>query len=410
VQTRGRTAIAHPQIQSRGQMRTPAHAQNPLTMSHRELYIDRLRTAMTALVLFTHAAMTYGGMGSWFYREIPPSHSLSSVFFTLFCVNNQAYLMGLFFLLAGYFTPASLARKGYRRFVLDRCLRLGIPLAVFGMFVGPLTVVMVEISTTSEARSVWPTLLEVWQHDGFINGPLWFVQALLIFNLGYCAWCAITSHDRIGFLQKAAQTPTPVPPWRKWFFSVIAVGAAAFLLRLPFPVSDRILGLWLGFYASYIFLFAIGITAWRNNWFAQLAWRDVRPWVIITILAWPMLPAARLLVRGPGSDELFGGGLNLPAALFAFWEPLVAWGIIAGLLLFFRAHLNIASPVWDWFGRRAYAVYVLHTPVLVALALLISKWHASPMSKFMAVGTLGCMATWVAADALLRLPGVQRIL
>jgi peptidoglycan/LPS O-acetylase OafA/YrhL len=123
-----------------------------------------------------------------------------------------------------------------------------------------------------------------------------------------------------------------------------------------------------------------------------------------------MLPAARLLVRGPGSDELFGGGLNLPAALFAFWEPLVAWGIIAGLLLFFRAHLNIASPVWDWFGRRAYAVYVLHTPVLVALALLISKWHASPMSKFMAVGTLGCIATWVAADALLRLPGVQRIL
>ena len=365
---------------------------------------------MTALVLFAHAAMTYGGMGSWFYREIFPSHSLSSIFFTLFSVNKQAYLMGLFFFLAGYFTPASLARKGYRRFVLDRCQRLGVPLVIFGVLVGPLTVVMVEMWTKSGTQGVWPTLVEVWQRDGFINGPLWFVQALLIFNLGYCAWCAVTARNQNGLLQEAARTPTPIPPWRKWLLSAMAVGAASFLLRIPFPLTVRVLGLWLGFYASYVFLFAIGCAAWHHNWLAQLTWREVKPWVLITILVWPLLPAARLLIRGKGSDQLFGGGLNLPSALFAFWEPLVAWGIIAGLLLFFRGYFNVASPVWDWFGRRAYAVYILHTPVLVALALLMCKWHASPMSKFLVLGTLGCIGTWVAADGLLRVPGVQRIL
>jgi hypothetical protein len=41
--------------------------------------------------------------------------------------------MGILFLLAGYFTPGSLERKGYARFLSDRFLRLGLPLLAFGL-------------------------------------------------------------------------------------------------------------------------------------------------------------------------------------------------------------------------------------------------------------------------------------
>jgi glucans biosynthesis protein C len=44
---------------------------------------------------------------------------------------NQAYFMGLLFLISGYFSPQSLDRKGPARFVRDRLIRLGIPLVVF---------------------------------------------------------------------------------------------------------------------------------------------------------------------------------------------------------------------------------------------------------------------------------------
>ena len=43
---------------------------------------------------------------------------------------NQAYFMGLLFLISGYFSPQSLDRKGPARFVRDRLIRLGIPLVV----------------------------------------------------------------------------------------------------------------------------------------------------------------------------------------------------------------------------------------------------------------------------------------
>jgi hypothetical protein len=44
---------------------------------------------------------------------------------------GTTFSMGLFFLLAGLLTPRPLARKGARRFVVDRLLRLGMPFAVW---------------------------------------------------------------------------------------------------------------------------------------------------------------------------------------------------------------------------------------------------------------------------------------
>jgi hypothetical protein len=74
----------------------------------------------------------YGAIGSWFWHERTPENSLSSLLLTYFCTFNQAWFMGLFFLLVRTYVPASLARKGAFKFLLDRSLRLGIPLLVFG--------------------------------------------------------------------------------------------------------------------------------------------------------------------------------------------------------------------------------------------------------------------------------------
>ena len=67
---------------------------------------------MTAFVILHHTAITYGAPGGWFYNELKPSGTVSSLLLTLFVATNQAYFMGFFFLLAGYFTPPSLERKG----------------------------------------------------------------------------------------------------------------------------------------------------------------------------------------------------------------------------------------------------------------------------------------------------------
>jgi hypothetical protein len=63
--------------------------------------IDASRVGTTLLVVLHHTAITYGAIGGWYYNEIPTDGSLSSMLLVFFCTFNQAWFMGLFFLLAG---------------------------------------------------------------------------------------------------------------------------------------------------------------------------------------------------------------------------------------------------------------------------------------------------------------------
>src|SRR5438067_9585669 len=82
-------------------------------------YLDALRLALTVLVVVHHALISYGAAGGWFYIE-PNDWPRWSLTGSVITALNQLYFMGLFFLVAGYFTPAALARKGTARFLVDR--------------------------------------------------------------------------------------------------------------------------------------------------------------------------------------------------------------------------------------------------------------------------------------------------
>jgi peptidoglycan/LPS O-acetylase OafA/YrhL len=367
-------------------------------MAPRDFYIDRLRSVMVALVILHHTAITYGAIGGWFWHEVQPSRAPSSILLILFCTTNQAYFMGFFFLLAGYFTPASLDRKGYGRFILDRLIRLGIPTLAFGLILGPLTAALV---TYAKGNGFWSTIFWLWQHKEFISGPLWFAEALLAFSLCYVLWRRIRG-PQPGASGTTNPAPSPVPTWQAWLFGALTVGASALALRQVFPIGTSLYGYW----AIYVFLFIVGIRARPRNWLAQLTWKHARPWLIVACLAWPTLPLAWMIA---GSHANFNTGFSWAAFLYAFWEPFVAWGLIAAWLLVFRARMNQPSAFWTWLNRRAYAVYIIHPPVLVGIALSLHGWVAPALIKFGVVGLTACAATWLIADPLVRLPGVRRV-
>jgi peptidoglycan/LPS O-acetylase OafA/YrhL len=156
----------------------------------------------------------------------------------------------------------------------------------------------------------------------------------------------------------------------------------------------------------YIFLFIVGIRAKPRNWLAQLKWKNAWPWVVTALVVWPSLFIGWKLGSGKVN---FDTGFSWGAFLYAFWEPFVAWGLIAAWLLVFRRYQNKPSAFWEWLGRRAYAVYIIHPPVLVSIALLLHGWIAPALAKFGVVGLLACIATWLIADPLVRLPGVRSV-
>ena len=360
---------------------------------------------MIVLVILHHTAITYGAPGGWFYHEVKPSAGLTGLMLTMFVATNQAYFMGLFFLLAGYYTPGSLERKGYAHFLSDRFLRLGLPLLAFCLLLGPLTIAMV---TAFEGRGFWSTFVWLWRHKEFVNGPMWFVQALLIFSLAYCAWRAVFGPS----LTAVERNARPVPRAGWWLLSAVGVGAAALAIRQVVPVGVNVIGLQLGYFASYIFLYAVGIAAWRHDWLRQLKWEHARPWIIGLVIAWLCMPAALTLanaLNGPGKSN-FSGGLSWTAIFYAFWEPFVAWGLIAAWLLLFRRYMNRASGFCNWLDRRSYSVYFVHPVVLVGISLVLSGWVAPALVKVAVTGALACSATWMLADPLVRTPGLRKIL
>lgn len=356
-------------------------------------FLDRLKVVLTVWVILHHTAITYGGNGGWFYRELPTSGSASSLVLTLFCAVNQAFFMGAFFLLAGYFTPPALAHKGAWHFVQDRLRRLGLPVLVFGLLLGPLTVALAGWRTGRP-----PSLGQ------FVLGPLWFAWALVCFSLAYVAWRRLRPAppdipDR------------PLPGSAAWAVAAIGVGASALALRQVVPVGDSVWGLQLGYFASYIFLFALGCVAQRHRWLERVDRQQALRWRRISLLAIPVLPLVAALYGGlQGRAVNFNGGMGWPAVVYALWEPWVAWGLIAWLLVLFRERFNTASARWQRLAAQAYAAFILHSPVLVAVSVALSALALPALLKFVLVGACASVLSFAIAGGLLRVPGVRRLL
>lgn len=364
-------------------------------------FIDRLRVVLTVLVIAHHAAITYGASGGWFYREVRDAAAPASLVLTVLTAVNQAFFMGLFFLIAGYFTPGAWRRKGTARFVVERLLRLGLALLVFGFVLGPLCVALAGLPT---GQAVLPRWFALMREGAFVMGPLWFALALLLFTAGWLAWRWLRP------LEAAGASNRPLPRGRAWFVAALAVGAAALLLRQWVPVGSTALGLQLGYFASYVFLFALGCRAAGGRWLERVPREQARAWGWVSLLALPVLFVAVALAGSGGRPVDVNGGFSLPAVVYAFWEPFVAWGVIALLLYRFRIHFNQPAGRWRRWSAQAYGAFIVHAPVLVALSVLAADWQAPALLKFAAVTLASVLVSFALAGALRRLPGATRVL
>ena len=364
--------------------------------------IDALRVGTTFLVVFHHTAITYGAIGGWYYKEVPTDGSLTSLLLVFFCTFNQAWFMGLFFLLAGYYTPAPLQKVGSWHYLRSRLQRLGIPLLIYGFVIGPATIALAQ---TARGKPFWDTLLRLWAQGEFEKGPLWFAWALLIFALGVVVWHAFDAR------RGETDTKRPFPTNVAILLVALATGIAAFALRLQWPVGREVWGLQLGYFASYVMLFITGGLAASPRWLERWPAAQVSTWKRVAWLALPVLPVLALL-GGP----LFGlqgrpeGGWSLPALVYALWEPVVAWGVILALLQRFQRHFEELGPLGTRLVRRAFAIYVIHPPVVVAVTLAWRHAASPALLKFIVSGSFACVLCYLLAGLLLRLPSVERVL
>ena len=103
-------------------------------------------TAIT-LVVLGHVAVSYGAEGDWYIHGEGQASAVALVLMLPLMAIGAAFMMGLLFLIAGYFTPRSYDRKGPGPFLVDRLKRLGIPLLLFAIVINPIIEYLVEAHT-----------------------------------------------------------------------------------------------------------------------------------------------------------------------------------------------------------------------------------------------------------------------
>ena len=389
---------------------------NTETKRPRLLFLDNIKVLFTILVIFQHARVTYAGSGWWYYIESNPIDTFSLIFFiSVTAIGGlfQSSLMGLFFLMGGYFTPRSYDRKGGPSFWKERLMRLGIPLLLYVLLINPIMYYVLS-NLGIQPWSTFPSLQGSFLNYYLIRlqslessikfltdtGPMWFLYVLLIFTAGYTLWRQITKIDSI---KRRIPEELPIPRFIYLLLISIGLGCVTFLVRLVSPIDKFPLGIPLGFIIQYAMMFSVGVIALRYDWFEKMSKDHIKIWSITIAVAFVLLSLYWFLFLGVDADlSVALGGPTLAAFLFAVVDNIICMGMIFILIPIFYARFNQQGPVLRNLSASAFFMYLIHPPILVLVSLGFASINLIPVVKLAIVWPLTVILCYLVSHYVLQ--------
>jgi len=363
------------------------------TTPHRQADADNLKTVLVAAVIVGHATMAWTGLGNWVVEEPhirEPWLSLASLL-----VLGALFGMAIFFFVAGAFTVPSFRRKGPRRFLLDRTLRLGLPTVFFVIFLSPL-VEYVDTDNAGWDRGFWAFVRHILWPPA--PGPTWFLWVLLVFSAGYA-----------GFRTLRPEPHPKAAPLEVRHLVVVAaiVTTATFLIRFSVPLGDEVWHLSLSQAPGWLAGFALGVVGAEQGWYTSVPAHVLRV-ARRAALAAVVAAIALLALAGDNLDPL-GGGANWQALVAATAEGVLVASMPLLLTDLFRRRFAHQGRIGRAMGRAGFAAFVIHQAVLIGLVLASRQTPWAPEIEFLLVSGLAVAASFGVGSLVLRVPGVGRI-
>lgn len=367
----------------------------------RIFFLDNIKILLAIVVILVHAGQPYGPGGEWFINHPAIIPIENTIIIGIFFAVSSSYFMGLFFFISAYFLPGSYDRKGARKFLQDRLIRLGIPLTIMLILGFPLLFYFLYNSSQT-------TFTQYYLHNTFFTsgnpellsfGYLWFVVLLLIFGILYLCWRAFRFPNR----------PVPCPNGHSLFLYAVCLGIATFLVRIWFPFDK-----WMLFHAiepahlpQYLFLFTAGVLAYRNNWLNALSSTLTRMWGPVTIAGILLL----LPIYFAFGTTITEGGFTIASCIYSFWESFVGIGMCLCLIIIFRDRWNIPGRIKKVLAENVYAVYLIHLPIVVTLQWIFIPVEIPSLLKFFAVGTAGILCIFSISNYVIRkIPYAEKVI
>jgi hypothetical protein len=381
-------------------------------MSRTSLALNNLRAVVILIVLAFHSVSAYLGSlapsaypfdkAPYLWNAFPIVDSHRWFGFDVLCAWQDVYLMGLMFFLSALFAWPSLVRKGTRKFLGDRFLRLGVPCA-FGMAILMPIALYPVYRVTARDPGVGAYVGHFLALPFWPNGPTWFLWQLLALTVLGAGLFRFAPRS-IAFLAARAAEDRPLRHFA--VFSALALLAYVPLALLFSPFGWVNHGMFSVQYSRpllYIVAYVAGLCVGANGLESGLLaenGRLVRHWALwltgasLAFVAWMLLTA--LTLRGSPS-------LALRVATDASFALACTSGVFAALALMLRFGA-VQSRVLDNLGDNAFGYFILHYPFVVWMQYALLGTALFAVAKGAIVFAVTLFASWLAVSALRAVP------
>jgi peptidoglycan/LPS O-acetylase OafA/YrhL len=360
-------------------------------------YFDNIKILLIVIVVFIHAGMAYVPVAELWPVSFPtPFPAAELLVVGTFEAIGSSFAMALFFFISAYLLVGSFDRKGQKKFLRDRFVRIGIPLFGIGAFLLILTAA-VRANPAIFSFS-WLFLLTVKGANSatLSLGWLWFLLLLLILAVVYSVWR--TLHITI--------PPVPCPGNGTLVLAALALGVANFAARRVYDLDIWVL--WHAVEPAHVLLYVLfmvgGILAYRNGWLETVSPSLVRTWGSVSVVGLCGIP---VLIAFP----------KLPSLLYCLWEAWLGIGICVTLLIVCKHRWNTTGRIKAVLAKNVYTVYIIQVPIVVFLQSrfiqggLLIPGGLPPLLQFVLVGVLATAFCFLISNYVVRkIPYAERVL
>lgn len=366
---------------------------SPPESRQRDRSVDNLKVALVIGVILGHTTMAWTGMGTWVFDEPMVREPLLTVA-SMLALLGGLFGMATFFFIAGMYTAPSLARKGVGKFLVDRAIRLGIPMLFFMLLLSP----VVEYADPDAAgwdQGFWAFTLHTWWPP--VPGPTWFLGVLLLFSAVYAVIRTMRPRQLVD--------DPPLRP-RHLVTAALIVALSSYLVRIAIPLGEEVWHLALAQAPAWAVGFTLGVLGAERGWF-----KPIPPHMVAAArrAAWVAITALLLVGVLASSIDRFSGGATWESLLAAVIEAILVVTMPLWLLSIFRRRFDRQGPLGRKMSRSAFAAFVLHQLVLVGLVLASHYTPLAPEVEYLLVSGLGVSVSFLLGWWLTRLPGVSRV-
>ncbi len=340
-------------------------------------YLDWLRVLATLGVFLFHASNVFNTANF----EIKNTERSEAI--TIIDVFFYPWGMPLFFLVAGAGSWFALRRRSASQFTRERTLRLLVPFFTGTILLGP-----IQLYLSWRHRIETGVLNATFQE--FVADRLSWISPKLFGAIGYHMWF-------LGFLFAFSLLALPLFVWLKGEKGRSVVSRLAGLcerrggilifivplvvVRLALQPFFPELQNWADFFSFGAF-FVLGYLLFADERFLQAIRRD---WPIMLTVGLVAFLAGMVIAISQASF-----GVENPPRVF--WEFLV-WGLIAAcgwcwtafMLFVGMRYMDRDSQALRYGQATILPFFVLHQPVILAIAYFVVQWQASILIKLLVV-------------------------